>query len=592
MSRGKIPALEQENAQLTESLSRANAECDRLREALAVTSMVLHVQSAASLPELLETLSKQIFAMPGVDGFVVNLMKDAGDALATVYLKLPEVFAGIQSSYKGFQYRVNQPDVNVQVFNGGNFVIVTAEDLGQYAETTRMRFVRWKMQSLVVVPVNVAMEGGVNEKIGTIMVFSQNQFLDEQMAQQVQKIGDFFARQIQIHWNYYQSVERGKLVEAMYGEIQQFLSYISEMNSLTSVEQVYELIGREFISRFRFDMVSILLEEDGQLPIVHTAFSEPFEHLAKRWEPFRRNTKYSLEIRDGQSGFVFLHNQRFLINDLEKVRHLPMSEKDAKLIQLLESTRTFLYVPIRLSGKVIGVLWLATLAEPLNPPETDLTLIELLSSFISTSIRNAKLHEDVEQKNVQIETLNEELQGKIVLLDQVARIDRLTGLNNFGNFEEELKRRTSEFARKGSAGALSVILIDVDRFKIFNDTFGHPAGNVVLQEVAARVELCVRDMDFVARFGGEEFVVLLPQCDFRGAEMIAERIRSKIADTPFIIDGVGHRITISGGYALFTPSESASEFIFRVDEALYAAKRNGRNRIEKAAESSSKAAAN
>jgi GAF domain-containing protein len=411
-----VPAHEQENLRLAESLVRANEECDRLREVVRLSAMALRVQTAAILPELLETLSKQVLGMQGVDGLVVNLMKDSRDALTTVFLKLPEVFAGIQSSYKGFQYHVDQADVNVRVFNDGKFAIVGADDLGNFAETTRMRFIRWKMRSLVVVPVTVALEDHTIERIGALMVFSQNQTLDEHLAHGAQKIGDFFARQIRIHWNYNQTVERGKLAEAMYGEIQQFLSYISEMSGLTSVGKVYALIGREFIQRFGFDMVSILMEEGGRLPIVHAAFSESFEHLAERFEPFRKDTVYSLEIRDGQSGFVFLPNQRFLINDMEKIRDLPMSEKDARLIALLESTRTFLYVPIRLSGKVIGVVWLATLTEPLNAPETDLTLIELLSSFISTSIRNAKLHGDVEQKNVQIESLNQELQGKIVLL--------------------------------------------------------------------------------------------------------------------------------------------------------------------------------
>ncbi len=575
----------QNNIQLAEALSNANAECDRLRDALAVSSMASRIQRASNLQELLETLCKQVFTFPSVDGFVVNLMKDAGDALTTVFIKLPEVFAAVEISYKGFQYHVDQPDVNVRVFNEGKFALVTEDDLGKYAETTRMRFARWKMQSLLVSPLSVEMEDGRTEKIGTTMVFSQSQNLDEGTTRHVQEVGDVFARQIQIHWNYHQSVERGKLVEAMYGEIQQFLSYISEMNSLTSVEEVYKLIGREFISRFRFDMVSILLEESGQLPIVHTTFSEAYEHLEASWEPFRKSTVFSLAISDGQSGFVFSNNQRFLINDSVFIKHLPMSEKDARILALLETTRTFIYVPIRLSGKVIGVLWLCTLAEPLNARETDLTLIELLSSFISTSIRNAKMHEDVEQKNVQIESLNEELQGKIVLLDQVARVDRLTGLNNFGSFEEELKRRTSEFARRGAGGSLSVILIDVDHFKKFNDAFGHPAGNVVLQEVATRVGLCVRDMDFVARYGGEEFVVLLPQCDLRGVEMIAERVRRSMADSPFTVDGVAHQVTVSGGCAVFSSTESAASLICRVDEALYSAKHKGRNRIEKAKES-------
>jgi diguanylate cyclase (GGDEF)-like protein len=438
------------------------------------------------------------------------------------------------------------------------------------------------MRSQLVTPLTLRLKDGTAKPIGTIAVFSQSGDLDTQLAASIEALGSTYAPQIHIHWNYLQALEHAKLVEAMSAEIQQFIAYITEMNSLTAVEQVYESIAKEFMQRFRFELVNILLCDGKELAMVHTSFSEQYKHLSATWEPFRASTKFSLDVRDGQTALVFANNLRFVVDDVMKVLHLPMSEKDKKALALLKTPRLFLIIPIRLNDKPIGVMWLATLSDTLTLSESELTLIELLSSFVGTAIRNAQVHTRVERQNAEIDSLNHDLQSKIALLDQLARKDHLTGLNNFGNFEEELKRRTSEYARAAADSNLSVILIDIDYFKQFNDTYGHPAGNEILREVGARIVKAVREMDFVARYGGEEFVVLLPQCSLADAAAIAERIRRSMGEQPFVIDGKQNNITVSGGYAQFNKTESARDLLSRVDAALYQAKHLGRNRIENA----------
>ncbi len=521
-------------------------------------------------------------SIPGIEGCVVTLAREDGDALVICYLNLPVAFVGVQNSYKGFLFEIKGDDVNAKVYKSGRPVFVGPDDLDQYAETTRMRFERWQMRSLLVLPLTLAVKDGEQEVIGSVMLFSQTQRLQQHHARSAQEVADLFAPQMRNHWRHQQGVEKARLVDAMHAEMQQFLAYITEMNSLTSVEEVYALISKEFIERFKFDYVAIHLKQEDELAVVHFAFSEQFRHLTEPFAEFCRKTHYSLSARDGQSAVVFANNQRFMLNDVKKIIGLPMGEKDRASLEILDTTRTHLVIPIRLNNTPIGTITMATLSEPIYLPDTQLTLIELLGSFVSTAIRNAKAHGQVAQKNREIESLNENLQDKVVLLDQIARKDRLTGLNNFGSFEEELKRRTSEYARAKGESALAAILIDVDYFKRFNDQFGHPAGNQVLQEVANRVSKAVRDMDFVARYGGEEFIVLLPKCDLTGASMIAERMRSRIGEEPFIIDGVERTVTVSAGCAQFIASETPRAFVNRVDSALYAAKANGRNRVENA----------
>jgi diguanylate cyclase (GGDEF)-like protein len=560
------------------SHEQANSE----HQTLAPRGVSIADAVSTQLTALLTAFGDQIFSLPDADGGAINLIKQSSDALVTAHLKLPEEFAGIQNGYKGFEYRLDQPDVNVQVFRSGVSQIVTEDNLDQFAEITRLRFGRWKMSSLVVVPLAVKQNDGALQAIGTVSIFSQHRIYDVAAIGQLQTIANIYAAQIQTLWSQNLSIERTKIAAAISDNMQQFFSCVTEMNSLTTVSGVYDLIAKEFIQQFHFDAVSILLADEHELSVVATAFSEPYKHLSERHQQATKGTKYSFSASDGQSGYVYTQNQHFYVEDAARIVHLPMSEKDRVYVDVLETIRTLLIVPIRLHKTVIGTMTLATLSQPQPLSETDLKLIEMLAAFSSTAIRNAKTHELLAQKNNEIELLNQDLKTQMTLLDQVAHKDHLTGLNNFGSFEEELKRRTSEYARMGTDHPLAVILLDVDHFKLFNDAHGHLAGNEVLQEVAARVSSCAREMDFVARYGGEEFVMLLPQCDLASASKIAERIRCKIAEENFIVQEKSHNITVSGGCAQYFASESPHNFLYRADSALYCAKRNGRNRIQEA----------
>jgi diguanylate cyclase (GGDEF)-like protein len=544
------------------------------------TSDLIRVRLPANFAELLSGFRDDIFANSAVHGCEVNLCNDTGNALVTAHLTLPAEFGGIQKTYLGFQYHLNIPDANSHVFKSGEARLITEQELGAYDETTRMRFERWKMRYLFVLPLMCQRQDGTALVVGTVGIFGQAEAFDQKAMAQFEATADLYAPQMLVHWNCQQAVERRKTADVMYAEMQQFIKYITQMNSLTSLDQVFTSIGNEFIERFHFDMVNILLEENGELPMVHTSFSAPYQYLTEKWEPFRKQTRYSLSVRDGQSALIFQKNQLFHVQDVMKILHLPMAEKDKMGLSLMETPRTFMIVPIRLDTQVIGVMWLASLAKPIDLPPTDLALIELLASFISTAICNAKAHMTIEAQKREIELLNTELQSKLILLDKISKKDRLTELNNFGSFEEEIKRQTSESARAGADRPLSMILLDIDHFKAFNDVHGHPAGNQVLQEVGRRISKAVRDMDFVARYGGEEFVVLLPQCDLANATVIAERIRLKIGSESFVANEESHQVTISGGCTQFQPGETAEQFTSRADHALYTAKHLGRNRIE------------
>jgi two-component system cell cycle response regulator len=127
---------------------------------------------------------------------------------------------------------------------------------------------------------------------------------------------------------------------------------------------------------------------------------------------------------------------------------------------------------------------------------------------------------------------------------------------------------------------LSLMITDLDRFKSVNDTYGHDGGDEVLREFARRLRKNVRGIDLACRFGGEEFVVVMPDTEAAIAEKVAERVRAEIAELPFIINGENVSVTVSVGVSsLKRGADSVAELLKRADVALYEAKSGGRNRV-------------
>lgn len=163
--------------------------------------------------------------------------------------------------------------------------------------------------------------------------------------------------------------------------------------------------------------------------------------------------------------------------------------------------------------------------------------------------------------------------------ERAAATDYLTGLANRRTLLAEGENRFAT-ARRGGAH-LALALVDVDHFKAINDGHGHAVGDKALQHVARQLQATARGLDFVARHGGEEFVVLLDLGQHGDAQAAGERLRQAVAGAPFSADGASLTITISAGVALQADGDTTlDQLLRRADDALYAAKRSGRNRVE------------
>ncbi len=219
-----------------------------------------------------------------------------------------------------------------------------------------------------------------------------------------------------------------------------------------------------------------------------------------------------------------------------------------------------LIIPLRdKDERLLGIISLDEPKDGKMPMIETLRALEVLANQTVNALESARIHARTRRQAV---------------------MDGLTGLFNHGYFQESLALQAREHVESGQP--YTVLMIDLDNFKEVNDTFGHLAGDEVLKAVANSLNACIRKEDIAARYGGEEFAVLLPRCAKDQADVIAERIRSTVAEIDVRVDSVENpiRVTLSVGLASF-PSEGGDHqnILEKADHALYIAKRQGKNRV-------------
>lgn len=179
---------------------------------------------------------------------------------------------------------------------------------------------------------------------------------------------------------------------------------------------------------------------------------------------------------------------------------------------------------------------------------------------------------------LRIRSLSEELKRKNRLLEEMAITDGLTGIPNYRYFIDKLEDEVRRSRRYGTPFIL--LILDLDNFKEVNDTFGHRHGDSVLKEVASRLKNGLRETDILARYGGDEFALLLTQTDPQGGRKVADQVLERLA-RPIVADGAEHFIQASIGVVASSamPSATADEVIIAADKALYTAKEQGGNQV-------------
>lgn len=327
-------------------------------------------------------------------------------------------------------------------------------------------------------------------------------------------------------------------------ELHTFLNLSKTLSATLNMEELFRLALHLIGRSLHVDAYSLmLLDEAGERLVVKAAFGLPEDG----------GPDLALRLGEGISGLVAQTGQAMLVPDASAESRFLEQEC------FPQQHGSFICVPLRIKGReVIGVLN-AQKPEPHGFSLGDMDLFQAVANQVAAALENAQLYQRTKELSAR---------------------DDLTGLFNrrhfFDNLEKEIQR-----ARRYRR-VFSLLMLDLDDFKGYNDTHGHLRGDEALKEVARLLLANSRRADVVGRFGGEEFVVLLPEVNKQGAAVVAEKMRAAVEQYSFFGRETqpGGRLTVTLGLVTYpVDSEDGLELVDLADRALYAGKQQGGNRV-------------
>ena len=266
--------------------------------------------------------------------------------------------------------------------------------------------------------------------------------------------------------------------------------------------------------------------------------------------------KVALRVKIGElvAGWVAKEGETLLVSDIDSDPRLNLTSRRSRY-----KTKSFISLPLKIDSHVIGVMNVTDkLAGTRVFTKDDLRYLTLIAHQTVTQIENIRLCEK---------------------LSSLAVTDALTNISNHRYFQEQLKVEIMRAQRYKHA--LSIMMFDVDSFKTYNDSYGHLEGDAVLKHVARIIKMNVREVDIVCRYGGDEFVVILPFTTLKSAKFVAEKISRSVEEQDMFNRQTGKvmRVTVSGGVATYREGMNKDELVGLADQALYKAKGEGKNKI-------------
>lgn len=304
------------------------------------------------------------------------------------------------------------------------------------------------------------------------------------------------------------------------------------------IHEVPKLIGAKLASLYILDESSDIL------------------HLEKNNHPFLINNIVSLNQNPPSPMVAAVRSKELLVIDDVESHKTPNIDHTQRFFSQNYQTKACIIAPLICHGRVVGALNMSDKKNGSAFTQEDIAVVELFRQLIGASIGNVSLFEKTQWQ---------------------AKTDGLTGMLNHRMFYETLEVELRRAQRYG--GRISVIMIDIDNLKPINDNYGHRAGDMAIKQIARRISACIRQIDIAARYGGDEFAVILPNTSVEDAAVVAERMVNMTTGTPMLWEQHRIPLSISSGVGQYDGQSTAGEVTKATDAALYAAKQAGKGRI-------------
>jgi len=304
------------------------------------------------------------------------------------------------------------------------------------------------------------------------------------------------------------------------------------------VKNIPNLVGVRFASLYVLDETNNIL------------------HLLKHNHPFLINKIVSLNQNPPSLMTMAVRSKELILVRNIDTHKKPIIRKSQRAFAENYKTNNCAIVPLICQDRVVGVLNLADKMHGDSFDREDIALIELFGQLVGASIGNIKLFEKIQRQ---------------------ATTDGLTTLVNHKTFYEVLEKELWRSRRYG--GQISLIMVDIDNLKKINDAYGHRAGDKVIREISRRIKECIRQIDTAARYGGDEFAVILPNTSLNDAVVVAERMVDTVARCSISWKKDQIPVSISVGLGQYDADTNPEDITSRSDQALYTAKQAGKNTV-------------
>lgn len=305
------------------------------------------------------------------------------------------------------------------------------------------------------------------------------------------------------------------------------------------IDEIPQLVGAQLASVYILDETSDIL------------------HLEKNNHPFLINNIVSLNQNPPSPMVAAVRSKELMLIEDIDTHSKPHLDAAKRSFSKNYKTTSCLIAPLICHGRVVGVLNLTDRKGHPAFSNEDIAVVELFRQLIGASLGNISLFEKTQKQ---------------------AKTDGLTGMLNHRSFYEALEAELRRSQRYG--GQLSVIMADVDNLKPINDTHGHRAGDMAIKQVSRRMSACIRQIDAAARYGGDEFAVILPNTSLEDSIMVAERMVEMVSGTPMVWEQNEIPLSISVGVGQYGSETCPGDVTKGTDKALYAAKQAGKNNVK------------